>query len=171
MCIRDRPSAAVAPGVAERPLHPDAAIRAAERHKHTWTPCPGAAFDVRAGPDYRRTGRKAPSTSALYEVFAVDAFTTSRKVAHIGRGVALPASADALPPEAGLPPHLIINWMVPNYQRRMFAQRQVDGPGWNLVWYCRLSADVAAAWRAGAPPPSVELLKRFMHPTLGTRLR
>lgn len=155
------------------PQHPDAAMRAAIRHRHTWTPCPGSAFNVRSGPDYRRTGAKVPSAPMLYEVFAVDAFTTPQKLAHIGRGVQLPpASSDDLPLESGLPPFLIVNWMVPNYQRTSwFGAKLVDGPGWNLVWYCRLSAELRAAWRKGSVPPSVELFKRFMHPTQGARLR
>ena len=48
--------------------HPDLAMRSAARCKHTWTPCPGAAFHVRHGPDYRRTGHKAPSAGTIYEV-------------------------------------------------------------------------------------------------------
>ena len=105
-------------------------------------------------------------------MFAVDAFTTSQKLAHIGRGVRFPEAPDALPREAGLPPFLILNWMVPNYQRRMFGAKQTDGVGWNLVCYCRLNPEVAAAWRAdGSVSPAVALLKRFMHPTLGQRLR
>ncbi|KAL1498878.1 hypothetical protein AB1Y20_013402 [Prymnesium parvum] len=146
---------------------PDASLCAAPRCAHSWARCPASAFHVRQ-PDYRRSSHKAPSAPMLYEVFAVDAFSTPRKLPHIGRAVALPPPAA---PPAALPPYLIVHWMIPNYSRRLFGARTVDGPGWSLVWYCRLSAAAAAACELPSPPPAVALLRRFIHPTHGVRLR
>ena len=198
----------------------DDAIKAAEREPHTWTKCPGAAFKVRKGPNYKEKRKKAPSAPALYEVFAVDVHASERKLAHIGRVVDLPADPSPPPRDAGLPSYVIINWMVPNYAPSGLLQaKRSDGPGWNLVLYCKLSdatreqlargASIAPAANGGSSSgsngtaagsgssnsasrdgsfkesssnggggsgsssyyPSIDLLRRFMHPTDGARLR
>ena len=41
------------------------------------------------------------------------------------------------------------------------VSRKTNGPGWNVVLYCRLSEAIRAAIREGRPVPSVELLRRF----------
>ena len=46
----------------------DAAVVAGPQPEHAWTSCPGRAFNVRAGPNYSRTGLKLPSLDALYDV-------------------------------------------------------------------------------------------------------
>ena len=110
---------------------PDAEMRAAARQPHSWVPCPGSAFQVRSGPNYRSTGSKAPSAPCLYEVFAVDAYTSERKLPHIGRVVQLPEVIEPPPPDCGLPPYVLINWMVPNYAPHSMlafgSPKRVDG--------------------------------------------
>ena len=95
---------------------------------------------MRRGPNYKEKRKKAPSAPALYEVFAVDVHASERKLAHIGRVVELPTDPSPPPRDAGLPPYVIINWMVPDYAPSGLLQaKRSDGPGWNLVLYCRLS--------------------------------
>ena len=180
-------SSLVLPETFTESVHPDEAIKQAARQPHTWTRCPGAAFNVRRGPNYKDKRKKAPSASSLYEVFAVDVHSSETKLAHIGRVAALPPDP-APPPRASLPPYVIINWMVPNYPPSgLIGPKRSNGPGWNLVLYCRLSDAVrsqlahaasgdgsatgGAATSAAGRPASVDLLRRFMHPVDGARLR
>jgi hypothetical protein len=155
----------------------DEFLRQAECQPHTWTHCAGRAFRVRRGPRYDKNHTKAPSDAALYDVFAVDVFSSEAKLPHIGRVAELPDDTTALPGGCGLPPYVIINWMVPNYPPGgiLGHNKHSDGPGWNLVLYCRVSdalrATLAGDSGAEAPRPSVELLRRFMHPSEGARLR
>jgi hypothetical protein len=75
--------------------------------------------------------------------------------------------------ELGLPPYLILNAMVPQYEPPgMFGKRRCDGPSWQLTIYCRLSEEVRSQLQnGGRAPPAVELLRRFMHPQRGAQLR
>ena len=192
----------------------DAAVKKNPPPQHTWPQCPAASFKLRCGPNYKATGKKAPSADALYEVrspawrlpppspcrrdssrntrltrarirlppsqvFAVDVFQSPTKLSHVGRVVALPPDADPPPPDCGLPPYVIINWMVPNYApgSALLGSKKTNGPGWSLVLYCRLSDAVRALLREGlaAQMPSIDLLRRYMHPSgsllRGTRLK
>ena len=197
-------------------------FKSADREPHTWTACTGTAFKVRCGPNYKEKRKKKPSAQSLYEVFAIDVYSSESKLPHIGRVAMLPE--DAAQSEAcGLPPYVIINWMVPNYPPSgMLGPKRTNGPGWNLVLYCRLSqrlrsvptqppapsaappqqrlppAQPPPAEQVAQPPPlqpplqppqpplqppqqppptpppqlpAVDLLRRFMHPTEGARLR
>lgn len=145
-------------------------ITRAPRSPHTWTQCPGAAFHVRQGPNYAHTGKKAPSGAPLYEVVACDAFTSETKLSHLARVMALPDE----PSCSDLPPLLIVNFMIPNYPPSglLATAKRIDGPGWNFVLYCRLTADVRKAVENGRPAsPAVDLWRRFVHPTEGLPLR
>ena len=79
---------------------------------HCWTNYPGELFNVRAGPNYAKTGNKQPSLESLYEVFAVDAYNTQGKMPHIGKDVELPPYNGT---KLSLPEFIIINLMVPGY--------------------------------------------------------
>jgi hypothetical protein len=155
----------------------DGALKRAPPTVHSWSSCPAAAFKVRCGPNYKANGKKAPSAGALYEVSAVDVYRSQMKLAHVGRVTALPEEPEPLPPEAGLPTHVIINFMVPNYAPGgLLGSKKTNGPGWNLVLYCRPSETLRALFRREGssmppPPPSVDLLRRYMHPSEGVLLR
>ena len=150
--------------------HPDSVISRAPRAPHTWTQCPGSAFHVRQGPNYAATGKKSPSGPPLYEVVACDAFTSETKLLHLARVMALPEE----PSCSDVPPLLIVNFMVPNYQPSgmMAAAKRTDGPGWNLVLYCRLTPEARKAIEEGrSAGPALALWRRFVHPTEGLHLR
>ena len=145
----------------------------------------------------------------------MDIYSSERKLPHIGRVAVLPEASPAAGDNLmhGLPPFLIINWMVPNYPpSSMLGPKRTDGPGWNLVLYCRLAEHLrvppppqplspqqpGAERPQPAPPPgnasgpalarlvtpapeaassappsaaAVDLVRRFMHPTGGVKLR
>ena len=179
----------------------DGAVMRNPPPQHSWSHCPAAAFKVRCGPNYKASGKKAPSADAIYEVralargvlqcsllrcacarvrrlrpqvYAVDVYQSPTKLPHIGRVASLPAHPEPLPSDAGLPPHVIINWMVPNYAPGgLLGSKKTNGPGWNLVLYCRLSTSVCAMLREGtsAQLPALDVLRRYMSPANGSVLR
>ena len=121
----------------------DELFKRAPREPHTWTRGNGEAFNVRRGPNYREKRKKAASGPSLYDIFAVDVHSSQTKLAHIGRAAALPADPSPPPRDSGIPPYVIINWMVPNYPPSgLLAPKRSNGPGWNLVQYARLSDQV-----------------------------
>lgn len=63
--------------------------------------------------------------------------------------------------------------MVPNYPPAFLGSKQSDGPGWNLVLYCRLSQSVRALLDNGRSSelPAIDLLQRYMDPVHGASLR
>ena len=55
------------------PLHSGTECEAPTSHP-SWTPATGTNFHVRVGPNYAKTGKKAPSLENLYEVYSVRYF-------------------------------------------------------------------------------------------------
>ena len=109
---------------------------------------------------------------ACGQVYAVDIFHSETKLSHIGRVYVLPTDSEPLPPSCGLPPFLIINWLIPNYPPGgVIGSKRCDGPGWNCVLHCRLSNAARSHLHHGGEPPSMNLLRRYMHPTAGAALR
>lgn len=109
----------------------------------------------------------------------MDTHASEQKLPHIGRVVALPDDPHPPPASSGLPPYLLINWMVPNYPPSgLLQQKRSNGPGWNLVFYCRLSEHARALLQDAdgreaerRQMAAIDLLRRFMHPTEGAKLR
>jgi hypothetical protein len=130
---------------------------------------------VRCGPNYAVSKQKQPSAPSIYEVVAVDAYSTEQKLPHLGRVLALPDDPpdDLAAADLGLPPYLLVNFMIPSYapSSMMASQRKVDGPGWNVVLCARLTKATRSALREGRVSPSVNLLQRFMDPLHGAPLR
>lgn len=48
-----------------------------EEYFHSWFHVPGESWDVRIGPNYSRTGAKAPSAPCMYTCVHCDAFTSN----------------------------------------------------------------------------------------------
>ena len=128
----------------------DQAFNGSERQPHSWSPCPGHAFRVRCGPDYAANHQKSASSHSIYEAFAVDGYCSEQKLPHVGRVVELPDDPAAA--ELGLPPYVLINFMIPNYAPGgVLSSRKTNGPGWNVVLYCRLSEAIRTAIRERRP--------------------
>mmetsp|Transcript_8345 Transcript_8345/g.14005 ORF Transcript_8345/g.14005 Transcript_8345/m.14005 type:complete len:337 (+) Transcript_8345:66-1076(+) len=150
--------------------HPDQIISNCPRPPHSWTPCPGHAFNVRCGPNYALNGHKTASAAPLYDVYAVDVYQNAQKLPFVARVTSMPE--DPSSSQLSLPPYLIFNILVPNYAPGgMLSQKRNNGPGWNLVLHCRLSEAARTSILEGRPSAAVDLLRRFMHPEDGAHLR
>ena len=142
----------------------------------TWSNCDATSFEVRRGPNYV-SGQKSPSKKALYTIFAVDAYTTSRKIHKIWKYVDIeqhikrhetPYNAKSFP----LPPLFVLNVMIPNYPPELMGGKD-DGEGLAVIIYAHISRETRAELEtyAKAPNkstlrPAVDLLQRFIHSDL-----
>jgi len=142
----------------------------------SWSNCDARSFEVRRGPNYV-SGQKAPSKSALYTIFAVDAYTTTRKVHKIWKYVdiapfikqhATKYDKDKFP----LPPLFVINFMVPDYEPALMGGKS-DGEGLSIIVYAHISPETRKALELYAEDPvahpmrpSIDLLQQFIHSDL-----
>lgn len=139
---------------------------ASEPLKHSWGRIDASAFRVRCGPNYRKTGAKAPSLPALGEVVAMDCLHTPRKVHHLlsyGR-IRLPVPSPGW--SETYPEFLVVNQMLPAHMKHsLFTSESSDGETMNLLTYVRLPPGLGAGWEpesGAAPVGGEQLLKRFL---------
>ena len=62
----------------------------------SWCRTAGESFQVRIGPNYKRTKAKSASAPSLYECVGVDILQTESKIDHIARCIKLPLPQDRL---------------------------------------------------------------------------
>ncbi|KAK1934220.1 hypothetical protein P3T76_011423 [Phytophthora citrophthora] len=93
----------------------------------SWTHVDATRFNVRQGPNYRKTKLKAASAPGLLQLVAVDVYQSNLKADNIGSIVDL----SALKPETGKLDLFIVNCQVPSYQpsNPLWGEKQGDGPG------------------------------------------
>eukprot|EP00962_Isochrysis_galbana_P022535 scaffold6740_cov126-Isochrysis_galbana.AAC.1 len=107
--------------------------------EHSWSQADARAFRVRSGPNYRRTGAKAPSLPALGTVVAMDCLRTPRKVHHLMqyRRIRLPQPTPGW--SEAYPEFFIVNQMLPAHLRHtIFTSEAADGETLNLLAFVRL---------------------------------
>ncbi|KAJ0392548.1 hypothetical protein P43SY_010008 [Pythium insidiosum] len=122
-----------------------------------WTQISGTRFQVRQGPNYRRTKLKAPSAESLLELIGIDIFRSSGKIDNVASIVDLGelASQDLF----------VVNCQVPSYQpsNPLWGERQGDGVGFNFVTYFAIPPSVRAQLNEPEPAhQAIQLLKSFM---------
>jgi len=134
---------------------------------HSWVPYPGQLIQVRAGPNYAKTGQKEASLESLYEIFAVDMWNMPQKVPHIASYADLPPATG---PKLPMPEFVIVNLMVPSYAPSLWGGPS-DGEGWGLVIYGRLRPAVKEAWANGTPNNAMKLMAALAQSAEGSPLR
>ncbi|KAG7390107.1 hypothetical protein PHYPSEUDO_008810 [Phytophthora pseudosyringae] len=149
-----------------------------------WAQVDATRFNVRQGPNYRKTKLKAASAPALLELVAVDVYQVrvfSRVVAsHLfpdnsrvicqsdvkADNVGSIVDLSGLKPATGNLDLFIVNCQVPSYQpsNPLWGEKQGDGPGFNFVTYFAIPPAIREMLDAPADPPlqAVRLLKDFM---------
>jgi len=128
----------------------------------TWSNGEGASFQVRLGPNYSTTGIKAPSFGSIYEIFAFDGYRTSKKkIKDISRFYKIPAKPN-VPGDYDIPPVLIINVLVPNYDPALVGKVMSDGDGYSMVFFGELSELSRTQISSGNLTPALRLYQEFV---------
>ena len=137
------------------------------QEKCVW--CPGIAsdFKLRVGPNYKKTGAKAPSGPSLFDLMGMDIYYSTERIENIASKVALPdewTSMETNHPD--VPPVFVVNGQVPEVSLGSsvgsFFVDKSDGPGWNYVLYFRLSSAVAEQLKdPESASPAVKLFLRY----------
>ncbi|KAF0686207.1 Aste57867_21993 [Aphanomyces stellatus] len=125
-----------------------------------WAQLDATRFNVRKGPNYKRTKLKAPSESALLTLIATDAYRSDVKIDNIGSVVQLPDL-----PSADNRDILIINCQVPCYppSNPLWGEQKTDGDGFNFVTYYVIPPAIRAKIEDPNPvEPAIKLFKAFM---------
>ena len=117
-------------------------------------------FNLRVGPNYKKTGKKEPSGPQLYELHSVDFFLSGKLV----KDTSTIFSSGPAPPPTGtcVPPVLTVSVGLPRAEPSMFST-PVDGECYTVVFRFTITAETRAAL-AGDPsdaPPAVRLLARW----------
>ncbi|ETO69034.1 hypothetical protein F444_14274 [Phytophthora nicotianae P1976] len=137
---------------------------ASETVSGSWAHVDATRFNVRQGPNYRKTKLKAASAPALLELVAVDVYRSDVKADNIGSIVDL----SDLRPQTGKLDLIIVNCQVPSYQpsNPLWGEKQGDGPGFNFVTYFSIPPAIREMLDAPGEPSlqAVRLLKDFMQP-------
>jgi hypothetical protein len=122
-------------------------------------------FRVRIGPNYKRTGAKAPSAKALFEIAGVDVFRCSSKIDNIASMVELPdishieAMGGTRNPH--VPPIFVVNMQIPTDPPSIFGNPP-DGEGVHVVMYFRITPETCAMLHdLGSAPPAVQLFSEY----------
>ena len=111
-------------------------------------------FRVRKGPNYKKTGAKAPSKPALYDLYAVDLVRTEESIKE-SRDTFIPPDIPGITDmDTGhpyIPPMLIINCTCPCYEPSMLSP-VTDGDTFDVVFYFVISEGESVRFEMGEPP-------------------
>ena len=116
-------------------------------------------WSLRIGPDYKRTGAKAPSADSLYDFLGVDLFQAGEHINGISDRLQLP---DVNFPTNGLPTIFVLNMQLPNCENPSMFSAPLDGPCQHIVYFFRLKEFTAqAALNPAMASPAVRLLMEY----------
>ena len=110
-----------------------------EKSDASWSENPEGKGFVLRGKHYKKDKKKVPSLAPFYDVKGVLAFKSDEKV---GDWIKNLFSDDlGVKIKGELPSVLIVNIMVPDYKPTgsLFAKKENDGPGHNVVLLCKMS--------------------------------
>jgi hypothetical protein len=127
---------------------------------NVWRKGDDGRFRVRIGPNYKKNGKKAPSSQSLYELIAVDLIQSDKRMTDFSQYLRYP-SLDLDTHHEGVPQLFIVNGSLPMETPSMMSPAS-DGKTLNVLFYfairpstCEALANLATA------PPAVKLLKEF----------
>lgn len=107
---------------------------------NTWSKCDHRRFKLRVGPNYDRNKQKAPSSTPLYEVFAMDVFCTDKRIDNVTSRMELPDTSDLNYSNPHVPRIFVVQLQLPSDPPPMLSTVE-DGPGWSLVMYFKMTKE------------------------------
>ena len=123
---------------------------------------PASLFNLRIGPNYSRTGKKAPSTPALYKLIGVDAIQATQSVLDPAELYELYHPPDT--PDICVPHSFVVNCNLPTEAPALFGGNPVETAACNnLVFHFAINDWVVAELQSDTTSPAVALLKQVSH--------
>lgn len=112
----------------------------------------GTSFDVRIGPNYKKTGKKAPSLDAPYVVATADLLRRPKALYDVAQQIKLPPPPDPdVANDTGLPRRLVLNLILPNEQPSLTSAK-TDGECVQLIVVFTASTAQLRAWQQSDMP-------------------
>ena len=82
---------------------------------HSWINIDASEFNLRVGPNYKRTGTKAPSGTSLYELVGLDIIQSPKRIDDIASKVILPNDWTTIESNhPNIPPVFVVNAQLPS---------------------------------------------------------
>ena len=131
---------------------------------HTWKYMDASEFSLRVGPNYKRTGAKAPSGPSLYELVGLDVIQTALRIDDIGNKLNFPEEWSNIQSNHDkVPAIFIVNAQLPSSFETSLFTDITDGDGWSLVHYFRIRPEIAAEYAAGieTASPAAKLFAKY----------
>ncbi len=126
-------------------------------------------FKLRVGPNYKKTGAKAPSAASLYSLHSIDLLKSREKLCSIGSSqhIQLPTDFDHLPNmdeirKAGIPRLFIVNTQIPELAPSLLGANQPDDVGFSLIFYFVIKPEVIEQMNSGQLSPQMKLFKQYV---------
>ncbi len=117
-------------------------------------------WNLRVGPNYKRTGAKGPSPPALYEFIGLECYETPNPCSNITKYLRIPKVDFET---NGLPPVVCLNLQQPNCENPSMWGQQLNGPTLNMAYYWRIKKETAdAAANLETAHPSVRLFAQYV---------
>ena len=139
-----------------------------DEETHVWGDGDASLFNLRVGPNYKKTGAKAPSAPALYDIVGIDLYASANRIVNIGSQVHLPdewTSVTTNHPK--VPAVFIVVAQLPDVTDALsgltnFFVDKSEGPGTSVVMYYRIKAETAEALKNFATcSPALKLFVEF----------
>lgn len=127
---------------------------------HTYAPIDASRLSVRVGPNYKREGKKAPSSRSLFRLVGCDLFNSEKKIDLIADKINMPDPSSGRVRPPGLPQFLVVNYQLQRAGTNAFFSN-ASSPGYSLACYFEPSASFLAEIESGTLSPAAALAMRF----------
>jgi hypothetical protein len=102
---------------------------------HTWSIIDHQEFHVRVGPNYNWNKKKAPSDQPLYQPFAIDIFSSAKRIDNAGSRFSIPKKyTDVKTNNEFVPPVFIVQIQIPAEAPALWNSVE-DGAGWSMCMF------------------------------------
>ena len=117
---------------------------------HVWGHVDASTYNLRVGPNYKKTGAKAPSAPALYEVIGMDLLKSENRIVDIGSLVHIPEEWKVNTNNPKVPPVVIVVAQLPDVSHALsgitnFFIDKSEGPGSTVAFYFRIRPETVEA--------------------------
>ena len=117
-------------------------------------------WNLRIGPNYKKTGAKGPSPPSLYEFVGLECYETPNPCSNIAKYLRIPKVQFET---NGLPGVLCVNLQQPNCENPSMWNQSLAGPTLNMAYFWKIKKETAdAAANLETASPAVRLFAQYV---------